>query len=81
MTGTSALVRSAQVLSSSTSKALPRLSIRTRCSTSAKSVLRGAPTFWVGESWVTSAGWDSSMPTSSRMRVSYSASEITGLPR
>ena len=43
-----------------------------------KSVENAPPTRCVGESGVTSAGWSSSMPWSSRSNVSNSPSVIVG---
>ena len=43
-----------------------------------KSVEIAPPTFWVGDSGVRSSGYRSSSSRSSRIMVSYSASETSG---
>ncbi len=64
--------------SSSTEKALSRLSIRRRWSTAVNSVETAPPTFWVGESGVRSSGNSSSRASRARSRWSKSASESVG---
>jgi hypothetical protein len=63
---------------SSALNALASDSIRSRCSTGAKSVDSSAPTFWVGESGVRSSGCRSSIACSSRISASYSPSAMVG---
>ena len=59
-------------------KALSSEYIRSRCSTGSNISARVPPTDWVGESWLTSSGFDDSSATSSANSASYSASEILG---
>ena len=67
-----------QARSSSSSKALARLRIGWGCVTGRKPSAGGAPTRWVGESGVTSAGCAASSARSSPIRASNASSEISG---
>lgn len=75
---TSLATRSAQTASPSSSKALSRESIRSRCSTEVNSVRYGPATFWVGDSGVRNCGYSSSRSCSERISRSNSASLTTG---
>ena len=80
-TGTSRVARADHATNSSSLKTLSRESIRSRCSTDAKSVDNDSMTRCVGESGVRSAGHDSSSAASSRILSSYSASDAVGWAR
>ena len=71
-----ASTRLAQAVSSSWSKALSKLHMRSRCSTGANASLAFPPTLWVGLSPVMNSGCSDSSSSSSCINLSYSASLI-----